>query len=119
MVVMAGKINSLFEDSPSTLCFAILFTLYGIGLDMGTTLVCDNWVFGCHESNRMLVDSTGRYLPLTFLKFNALGIASLIGPLAVFLGLAFKRYSLASLPFWYWGMVFAQAGAKNLVLLFS
>lgn len=107
----------LFEDHPGILLSSIMFVLYGMFLDMATTMYCEAYVVGCHEANPLLVDAMGKYLPLKFWLANAVMILGTWLPFAAMLAIAFRKWAIASLPFWYLALVFIEQGTKNLLLI--
>ena len=80
-------------------------------------MYCEQFVPGCVEGNRHLVDNFGAYLPLKSFFLNGVGILGFFAPLAIALGAAFRRWYIASIPFWYLGIALADQGARNLLLI--
>jgi len=109
---------TFFEEGPQIMKWASCFGLYGLLLDLVSTLSCEAlyWPI-CVESNRLLMDVNGHYLPQVAVLLAAVSSMSLAIPLAVAFKIAFKRWSIASLPIWYLGVQFADAGTANLLLI--
>ena len=107
----------LFEDHPGIVLAAMMFVVYGMLLDMFTTMYCEAYIPGCFEANPLLVDSLGKYLPLKFWTANAIMILGTWLPLAGLLAIAFRKWAIASIPFWYLGAIFVEQGTKNLLLI--
>lgn len=109
--------KALFADNRLTLILAVAFFLYGVAFDLSTTLYCERFVAGCHEASPLLTDAFGKYLPLKYLWMNGVGVLAYWAPFAALLGLAFRCYAIASLPFWYLGAIFGEQGVRNLFLI--